>query len=118
MICAGALVLTAAAFTLEWTHSVEHGAWQEDWTLRDGALVLTAARVKGSGAGMEPGTEARLRDGWLEWHPSLPAQRQIVLAASGATGGGWRICATGECHDLGSGPGAPLIVRPCGADGG
>jgi hypothetical protein len=32
-------------------------------------LELVQARVKGSGAGMEPPPEARLVDGWFQWQP-------------------------------------------------
>ncbi|MEZ5450817.1 MAG: DUF1850 domain-containing protein [Thiolinea sp.] len=32
-------------------------------------LQLLQARVKGSGAGMEPGDDAVLKDGWWVWQP-------------------------------------------------
>ncbi|MCA6125803.1 DUF1850 domain-containing protein, partial [Bradyrhizobium sp. WSM 1704] len=50
--------LQAAAFTLAWTHSIEKTAWQEDWVVTSAGLELTQARIKGTGAGMEPPPEA------------------------------------------------------------
>ncbi|AUH34758.1 DUF1850 domain-containing protein [Paracoccus tegillarcae] len=121
LLVGGAMIaLAGPGFTLEWTHSVEHTIWHEDWIISEGHLVLTGAAVKGSGAGMDPGPGAVLRDGWWVWSPDLPPQPQIVMAASGATGGGWRICdakhhgeAAGNCRDVGQQAGEPLILRPC-----
>lgn len=114
------LMLSGDAFTLDWTHSVEHVTWREDWSIRDGALILTGAAVKGSGAGMEPGADAVLRDGWWVWVPDLPPQPSLNLAASGATGGGWRLCDAaapgdqgGECTELGADPGQAITLAPC-----
>lgn len=118
-LLAGGLVLTLAApaFTLEWTHSVERTAWREAWVIEAGGLRLVEAAVKGSGAGMDPGAGARLLGGWWVWAPDL-AVPSVVLAASGATGAGWRLCSEGACHDLGAAAGEPLRLAPCGgADG-
>ncbi|MCB1637494.1 MAG: DUF1850 domain-containing protein, partial [Thiothrix sp.] len=49
------LTLAVSLFTLSWTHSVEKTGWQEDWQVSKAGLQLLQARVKGSGAGMEPG---------------------------------------------------------------
>src|SRR3979409_864590 len=46
--------LAVAAFTLAWTHSIEKVEWQEDWRVTPQGLELAQARVKGSGAGLEP----------------------------------------------------------------
>ena len=82
------LTLAVTAFTLSWTHSVEKTGWQEDWQLAGQGLQLREARVKGSGAGMDPGEDAVLKDGWWVWQPDLPVQTELRLAASGATGAG------------------------------
>jgi hypothetical protein len=71
--------LSIAAFTLAWTHSIEKVDWQEDWRVTPQGLELVQARVKGSGAGMEPPPEARLVDGWFQWQPEARAD-----AGSGA----------------------------------
>ena len=105
-----AKTLTLAAFTLAWTHSVEKTDWQEDWRITAGGLELVQARVKGSGAGMEPPPEARLVDGWFQWQPKRAAVPQLVLGNSGAAGE-WRICADGRCRTL-----SEIFERPIGAN--
>lgn len=118
-LMAGALALALApggGFSLEWTHSVEQIRWHEDWQVRDGRLHAVRAAVQGSGAGMEPGPDARAEGGWLVWEPDLPALPELVLAASGATGGGWRLCGA-DCVTLGTEAGKPLILRPCARHG-
>ncbi|MEO6663373.1 MAG: DUF1850 domain-containing protein [Rubrivivax sp.] len=96
-----ALNLAVQAFTLSWTHSVERTEWREDWRVQHQQLVLDEARVRGSGAGMDPGDGAILRDGWWIW-PGNPVPLAVLhLAVSGATGSGWLWCAKGYgCHDL------------------
>lgn len=115
-LLAGALMLALPGdgFSLEWEHSVEKTLWREEWQIADGALHLTRAAIKGSGAGMEPGPDARLQDGWWVWQPDLPALHQLTLAASGATRGGWTLCAGDQCRNIGAEPGQPLTLAPCG----
>ncbi|KAA0681388.1 DUF1850 domain-containing protein [Roseomonas genomospecies 6] len=108
--------LPGPAFTLSWTHSVEKTEWREDWRIEQGRLVLTEARVKGGGAGMEPPEGARLAGGWWVWAPALPPQERVVLAASSFTPD-HTLCAGGECRPLrgwtgGTLPG-PLELKPC-----
>lgn len=101
LLSGGALkALQVTAFTLVWTHSVEKVDWQEDWRVGDAGLQLVEARVKGSGAGMEPPPEARLSDGWWRWSPQRTVT-DVVLGNSGAAGE-WRICAAGggTCQPL------------------
>jgi len=92
-------VLSVATFTLVWTHSVEKVDWQEDWRVTPKGLVLTQARVKGSGAGMEPPPGARLINGWFQWRPEGGPKPQLVLANSGAAGE-WQLCHKGFCRTL------------------
>ena len=91
--------LSLAAFTLVWTHSVEKVDWQEDWRIAPNGLQLVQARVKGSGAGMEPPPDARLVNGWFQWQPKRAAMPEVVLGNSGAAGE-WRLCADGQCRTL------------------
>lgn len=91
--------LAIAAFTLAWTHSIEKVEWQEDWKVTPQGLQLTAARVKGSGAGMEPAPEARLINGWFEWQVKRIPQHDLVLGNSGLAGE-WRLCSEGTCRSL------------------
>ncbi|HMA13557.1 MAG TPA: DUF1850 domain-containing protein, partial [Kiloniellaceae bacterium] len=96
-----------------WTHSVEKTAWQESWALTPEGLVLTEARVKGSGAGMDPGEGAREIDGWWVWQPKAPPVPELVLASSGATASGWQLCHAQGCVELGQAAGAPVVIEPC-----
>jgi hypothetical protein len=112
--------LVLAAFTLAWTHSIEKVEWQEDWRLTPDGLVLEQARVKGSGAGMEPPPDARLIDGWFQWHPRRAPMPQLVLGNSGAAGE-WRLCSAGKCRTLSEILGHPVgvnvtVMSACGDD--
>ena len=105
-----AKALQLAAFTLVWTHSIEKTEWQEDWRVTPGGLVLVEARVKGSGAGMEPPPEARLVNGWFQWQVKRPPQPELVLGNSGAAGE-WRLCNGGQCRTL-----SDVFGHPIGAN--
>jgi hypothetical protein len=102
--------LSLAAFTLAWTHSVEKVDWQEDWRVTPQGLELVQARVKGSGAGMEPPPEARLVGGWFQWRPERAPMPEVVLANSGAAGQ-WRLCHDGNCQTL-----SEIFGHPIGAN--
>jgi hypothetical protein len=108
---AGAVkALSIAAFTLAWTHSIEKVEWQEDWLVTQHGLELVQARVKGSGAGMEPPPEARLAGGWFRWKPMRPVMSEVTLGNSGAAGE-WRLCANGKCRTL-----SKILGHPVGAN--
>lgn len=108
-----AITLAASLFTLSWTHSVQKTEWREAWTVTPAGLQLTQASVKGSGAGMEPGVDAVLQDGWWTWRPDLPVQPRLSLAASGATGEGWTLCAGAECMEIGTIAGETAVLSSC-----
>ncbi|HEY3917855.1 MAG TPA: DUF1850 domain-containing protein [Stellaceae bacterium] len=106
-------------FTLAWTHSVEKTGWQEDYALRGTALVLTEARIQGTGAGMEPPPDAVLRDGWWHYMPKLPPLPELRLTLSPYTAD-YRLCWQGRCRPLAQVIGAKrltgvVVVRPCAA---
>lgn len=107
------VIVAAKLFSLSWQHSVEHTEWREDWRVAPAGLELVEARVKGSGAGMEPPEGSVLREGWWVYRPRLPAQERIVLAASGATGDGWLFCANGQCRVLGAEASDPITLEAC-----
>lgn len=116
MICvsgAASFVIAAATFTLSWVHSVERTRWQETWALTDAGFVAVSARIEGSGAGMDPPADARFADGVWIFRPAIPAQRRLVLAASGATGSGWQLCAEGRCREIGVASGRPIVIEAC-----
>lgn len=108
-----AITVAASLFTLSWTHSVEKIRWDEDWRLTPAGLEIVEARVKGTGAGMEIPDGAVMKDGVWAYRPRLDARPEIVLAASGATVGGWTICGESGCRDFGAEAGAAIIIRAC-----
>src|SRR3954451_11638999 len=103
----GVKALALSAFTLVWTHSIEKVDWQEDWRVSAHGLELVQARVKGSGAGMEPPPDARLVDGWFQWQPKRAPMPEVVLGNSGAAGE-WRVCSGGKCRTLSDIFGLPI----------
>jgi len=107
------VALAASAFTLAWTHSVEKTEWREAWRLTPAGLELVEARVKGSGAGIDPPAGAVLEDGWWVYAPAVAPLPRLALAASGATASGWSLCARGTCMTLGAEPGEAVVVEPC-----
>ena len=94
--------LSVAAFTLAWTHSVEKVDWQEDWRVTATGLELVQARVKGSGAGMEPPPDATFDGQWWRYDPHMAPQPSVVLRRSGMTVGDWQVCISGACRTMGS----------------
>ena len=116
-LAAGALVasLGAGEITLAWQHSVQKTIWQEVWRATPAGLVMTEARIQGSGAGMEAPPGAKLVDGFWQWTPKLPAQREIMMRRSGATDD-WRVCIAGTCRPMGDylPPDAdPVVLKAC-----
>lgn len=121
MIClsAGAMVATLAvqSFTLSWVHSVQQSEIQEDYQLEVGGLVLSEARIKGSGAGFDPPAGSRLTEGWWRWQPGSH-HHELILARSSAPGD-WRICLDNICRPMSdflpdSGE-TPLRITACAA---
>ena len=105
----GVVFVALQRFTLAWTHSIEKTRWEEDYAvrLRDGrpALALLRARVRGSGAGMEPPAGAVWRDGWYEFVPAAAGGRSdgdapLRLTRSPYTAD-YEVCTDGRCGPLG-----------------
>lgn len=87
-------------FTLAWTHSVEKIRWEEDWRVTDDSkIVPVAARIQGSGAGMEPPPDAVLRDGWYHYSPRVAPLAHVTLRRSGLTRD-YTICWDGQCRPM------------------
>ena len=95
-----AVEIAASSFTLAWTHTIERTEWREEWRIETNRLVLEEARVKGSGAGMEPPPGASLEDGFYVWEPNI--ERQEIVLRRDPHAGDWRLCATGRCDALGA----------------
>jgi len=104
-VCLAAGVLAAtlpvSAFTLAWTHSIEKIRWEEDYRVVAGRLVLDEARIRGSGAGMEPPPDARLEHGVWHYRPQLPPLARLRLTHSRYTAG-YELCTDGRCRPLAS----------------
>jgi hypothetical protein len=122
-ICLAAGTLAASlplsSFTLAWTHSIEKIRWEEDYRVVGTRLVLEEARIRGSGAGMEPPAGARLVNGVWHYKPELPPLEKLRITQSPYTAG-YEICAEGACRALTAVlPGLPAVevveVRPCAA---
>ncbi len=109
--------LQVSAFTLAWTHSVERTDWQEDWRVTADGLTLIEARIKGSGAGVDPPPGAQLSGGWWRWNAAPVGRDQVVLGNSDAAGD-WLICVDGRCTPLPeiigiAAAGHPTIMKHC-----
>lgn len=110
LIAAGKLTaLGTAAFTLTWSHSVERSAWQEDWRLTGQGLEIVEARIKGSGAGMEPPEGAVLSGGWWRYRPELKPLAELRLATS-TVAEPWQLCTSGACLTLSAESGADEVA--------
>lgn len=102
------IALAVSTFTLSWTHSVEHAQWWERWAVSEAGLRPVEARIRTSGAGMEPPEGAVFRQGAWHYTPHLPPMPEVLLAASGVTGAGWQLCAAGGCLELGEQADTPI----------
>jgi len=112
---AAAVRLALTTFTLAWTHTVEKLPWEEDWRVEPEGLVLLESRVRGSGAGMEPGPAARFEGGAFRSTPALPPLPELVLARTPDLPD-WRLCAPDGCRLLGEllpESEGPVVLRPC-----
>ena len=101
LFIAGALraVIPSDHFTVAWTHSVEKTRWEERYVVEASDLRLTAARIQGSGAGMDPPADAIFHDGWWSWTPAVNRFPQLRLTLSPFTRD-YDLCWRGRCHEL------------------
>ena len=116
-IVAGALtaVVPTGRFTLAWRHSVEKMLWEEDYVIAGGWLLATGARIRGSGAGMEPPAGAVLHDGAWHYRPAGRWLRELQLARSDFTPD-YLLCLDGRCRPLSRWvpvSAGPTTLRPC-----
>ena len=93
-------------FTLAWTHSIEKIRWEEDYRLQRDAqgravLLPGKARIKGTGAGMEPPADAVYHaSGWYEYQPDTGVLDDLRLTRSEFTDD-YDFCMDGHCRSLG-----------------
>jgi hypothetical protein len=101
LAAAGLVVaLPLQAFTLAWTHSIEKVRWEEDYRIVGGGLQLSEARIRGTGAGMEPPPDAVLKDGVWHYRPQMAPLETVRLTRSGYVPD-YQLCAEGSCRPLG-----------------
>jgi hypothetical protein len=103
--------LPVGEFTLAWLHSIEHVRWEEDYSVTAQGLVLGEARIKGSGAGMEPPQGTELRGGSWHYRTPLPPLAPLRLARS-PEAGDYELCFNGACHPASDWIGPPRADRP------
>jgi hypothetical protein len=106
-------VITASVpvqtFTLVWVHSIEKIRWEEDYRIEGNRLVLSMARVRGSGAGMEPPEGAVLRNGVYEYRPAKAVQLSKMSVARSPYTADYQLCWDGRCTAF-----AQLVGPPVG----
>ena len=115
-IAATRIDLPDGRFSLRWIHSIEKVEWREEWRVTAAGLEIVEARIKGSGAGMEPGPDARRQDGWYVWRPPTPPLARLILARSDAVAD-HSLCFAQDCRPLSqysAGTGS-VILEPCHA---
>ena len=93
------LALPTTQFTLAWNHSVENVRWEEDYRIEGDRLQAVAARVRGSGAGMEIPDAALWHDGVWEYRPRLATLEKLRLTRSTFTAD-YQLCWAGACRSL------------------
>jgi len=100
-IAVGARIVAvpAHAFTLEWLHTIEKVRWEEDYLVAGDWLLLTRARIRGSGAGMEPPPDAVREGSVWSYRPADRWRRSVQLARS-EIGVDYRLCIEGVCRPL------------------
>lgn len=86
-------------FTLRWTHSIEKTRWEEDWHVAGDWLVVTGARIRGTGAGMEPPEGAWREGGVYHYRVADPWRREMQLARSEFVPD-YRLCIDGNCRPM------------------
>ncbi|WP_217125350.1 DUF1850 domain-containing protein [Hydrogenophilus thiooxidans] len=93
------LEVLGAAGTLRWRHSIEKSWWEEAYTAEPGGVRLLAARVRGSGAGMEPPPEAHFEHGVWVYRPNRLLPKVVLTHSSFAAPYEW--CGEGSgCRAL------------------
>ena len=100
-LAAGALhvVIPARHFTLRWQHSIEKIEWDEDYVVAGHWLMLSGARIRGSGAGMDPPPRAWLEHGVWHYRVVDPWRQQLVLARSDFVRD-YDLCIDGRCRSM------------------
>lgn len=112
------------AFTLAWTHSIERTRWEEDYTIEQNApesrdasprLIAGQARIRGSGAGMEPPPDAVHDNGVYAYQPDPHPPVPLRLTRSRYTPD-YEWCSAGRCVPMSAvmpSDGGVTLLYPC-----
>ena len=107
--------LPVTAFTLQWQHTVEKVLWEEDYLIAGDWLLLSRARIRGSGAGMEPPPDAVRNGATWSYRPANRWYRSIELARS-SVGEDYALCVDHDCRPLEAIVGrGPTRLSACGS---
>ncbi len=101
------MVVAASAFHAGLDAFVQKTRWEEDCRLTDAGLELVEARIEGSGGGWKSPTEPPATAMSGATARSFRPQPALLLARSGATGGGW-----GSARTAGASPSERMRDRP------
>jgi len=93
------VALLTQNFTLAWMHSVEKIRWEEDWHIEGNNLYLRSARIKGTGAGMEPPLDAIFKNGVWNYTPKIKPLETLLLTHSPYTKE-YELCIDATCKPL------------------
>lgn len=93
------VVIPTHSFTLRWQHSIEKIDWEEDYLIAGDWLYLSSARVRGSGAGMEPPADSFYANGVWHYRPLLRWNQSLILTRSEIVRD-YDLCLDGQCQPL------------------
>ncbi|MGE5523225.1 MAG: DUF1850 domain-containing protein [Rhodospirillaceae bacterium] len=103
--------------TLTWRHTVEKVVWEEDYVASEDAIVLSEARIKAFGAGMDLPDNAWFSEGAWHFRPQLPPMKTVHLVNS-EYGDGYEVCAEGRCFPLNRiARGEQVVIAACSGAG-
>lgn len=107
------VVLPVHGFTLSWQHSIEKIQWDEDYVVVGHKLQVVDARIRGTGAGMEPPPDAVFKDGIYHYKPKIGPLASFEMARSPYVKD-YTICWNHVCHPMadvmGSVQKSPLVT--------
>ena len=110
------VVFPTQSVTLSWIHSVEKVRWEEDYRLHGDKMILSEARIRSSGAGMDAISGATWENGYWRYTPILGLLSSVRLANS-EFAQGYTLCWDERCRPLDTiiarGSTVELTVRAC-----
>ena len=93
--------IPARHFTLRWQHSIEKIDWEEDYVIAGDWLFLASARIRGSGAGMEPPLDSFYSKGVWHYRPASDIRwvhNQLLTRSEFVRD--YDLCIDGKCRPM------------------